>query len=357
MCSDYAIIFNRLNHSRDLQQHLETIRKMSGKANEKFKKIDKEFCITDNSVNVYGYRCLTEGLLLDEVKKNPIGFLMHNREKGVVVRWEDFKTIEDKVFAKPVVNLSHPDGQSVADQIEGGFLNAASVGKIVVLEASSSEELKLQDQTGPTITKWFPREISLVDIPGNYNALASLYDKDNNELNLADFNTNFYQNMNKTVLTTAVILTALNLSDKSEESEVLKAIQDLMDKAEKVPGLEKELADKNSQLEELRKEGLKKEVEDLISKGKEDKKLTNEMAEKLSEKYASDPKGLKDLIDTMPAQVSVVETLNNNEDLGDLKGKTWDELFREGKLQELKEKHPDLYDKMKNEKFPNLKED
>ena len=150
MCSDYAIIFNRLNHSRDLQQHLETIRKMSGKASEKFKKIDKEFCITDNSVNVYGYRCLTEGLLLDEVKKNPIGFLMHNREKGVVVRWEDFKTIEDKVFAKPVVNLSHPDGQSVADQIEGGFLNAASVGKIVVLEASSSEELKLQDQTGPT---------------------------------------------------------------------------------------------------------------------------------------------------------------------------------------------------------------
>nr|DAU88944.1 MAG TPA: hypothetical protein [Bacteriophage sp.] len=153
------------------------------------------------------------------------------------------------------------------------------------------------------------------------------------------------------------MLTALNLSDKSEEPEVLKAIQDLMDKAEKVPGLEKELADKNSQLEELRKEGLKKEVEDLISKGKEDKKLTNEMAEKLSEKYASDPKGLKDLIDTMPAQVSVVETLNNNEDLGDLKGKTWDELFREGKLQELKEKHPDLYDKMKNEKFPNLKED
>ena len=81
------------------------------------------------------------------------------------------------------------------------------------------------------------------------------------------------------------------------------------------------------------------------------------MAEKLSEKYASDPKGLKDLIDTMPAQVSVVETLNNNEDLGDLKGKTWDELYREGKLPELKEKHPDLYDKMKNERFPNLKED
>lgn len=55
---------------------------------------------------------LTEGLQLDEVKKNPIGFTMHNRDKGVVVRWEDFRTEGDKVFAKPVVNLSHPEGQT-----------------------------------------------------------------------------------------------------------------------------------------------------------------------------------------------------------------------------------------------------
>jgi len=59
---------------------------------DKFKKIDKEFCLTDDSVNVYGYRLLTSGLLMDEVKKNPIGFKMHNRDNGVVVRWEDFRT-------------------------------------------------------------------------------------------------------------------------------------------------------------------------------------------------------------------------------------------------------------------------
>lgn len=91
---------------------------------EKFKKIDKEFCITDNTVNVYKYRCLTEGFLLDEVKRNPIGFLMHNREGGVVVRWEDFRIEGDKVMAKPVINLSHPEGQTIADQVESGFLNA-----------------------------------------------------------------------------------------------------------------------------------------------------------------------------------------------------------------------------------------
>ena len=154
---------------------------------EKFKKIDKEFCITDNSVNVYKYRCLTEGLLLDEIKKNPIGFLMHDRGRGVVVRWEDFRIEEDKVYAKPIINLSHPEGQSIVEQIENGFLNAASVGKIVCLEASNDKKLKLAGQVGPTIIKWFPREISLVDIPGNYNALANLYDENDNELSLSDF--------------------------------------------------------------------------------------------------------------------------------------------------------------------------
>lgn len=321
---------------------------------EKFKKIDKEFCITDDSLNVYKYRCLTEGLQLDEVKKNPIGFLMHNREKGVVVRWENFRKEKDKVFAKPVVNLSHPDGQNIADQIENGFLNAASVGKIVCLSATNDPKLKLEGQTGPTVTKWFPREISLVDIPGNYNALANLYDEEDNELNFNDLLQQ--EHMNKNAFNVAVILTALNLSDHAQEGEVVEAIKDLIDKAEKVPGLEKDLKDKENELKELKAEGLKKEVADLIAKGKADKKLTEEMAVKLSAKYETDPEGLKDLIDTMPAQVSVVETIETA-DLGDLKDKDWDTLYREGKLGELKEKHPDLYDKMKNERFPNLKED
>lgn len=321
---------------------------------EKFKKVDKEFCITDDSLNVYKYRCLTEGLQLDEVKKNPIGFLMHNREKGVVVRWENFRVEGDKVFATPVVNLSHPEGQNIADQIENGFLNAASVGKIVCLSATNDPKLKLEGQTGPTVTKWFPREISLVDIPGNYNALANLYDENDNELNLADFLQN--ENMNNNAFNVAVILTALNLSDHAQEGEVVDAIKDLIDKAGKVPGLEKDLEEKENELKELKEKGLKKEVADLIAQGKADKKLTEEMANKLSEKYATDPEGLKDLIDTMPAQVSVVENIQE-QDLGDLADKDWDTLFREGKLGLLKERFPDLYEKMKDEKFPNLKED
>ena len=144
-----------------------------------FKKIDKEFCITDNSVNCYGYRLLTEGFLLN--KFNPsIGYFMHDRDKGVAVRWSDFRIDGDKVYAKPIVNtVAFPD---LANQIENGFYQAASVGHIIALEWTDDASMKLEGQTGITVTKWFCRECSIVDIPGNYSAFSELYDSDNNSL-------------------------------------------------------------------------------------------------------------------------------------------------------------------------------
>lgn len=317
-----------------------------------FRKIDKEFCITDNSVNVYGYRCLTAGFQIDEVKKNPIGFHMHNRDKGVVVRWDDFRVDGDKVFAKPVVNLSHPEGQSIADQIEGGFLNAASVGKIVVLEASDAKNLRLPGQTKPTVTKWFSREISLVDIPGNYNALANLYDKDNNELNLSDLKNFTINNMNNT-LEAAVILAALNLKD-GDESAVVTAINNLVDKADKSDEYKEGLEEKKTELKELKAETITKEVQDLIAGGKSDKKLTNELAAKLEKDYAENPSGLKDLIDTMPAQVLITE---QQKDVEKYEGKTFDDLYASEELETVRTQYPDLYEKLRDARYPNLKQD
>lgn len=326
----------------------------------KLKKIDKEFCLTDDSVNVYGYRCLTSGLLMDQVKKNPIGFKMHNRENGVVVRWEDFRLSDDKVFAKPVINLAHPNGEAIVSEIENGFLNAASVGRIICLDASDDPSLKLEGQTGPTVTKWFPREISLVDIPGNYNALANLFDENDNELNLADFVKPKPKEMSK-ILLTAVMLTALNLSDKSSEEDAGKAFQDLLDTAGKVPGLEKDLSDKNTaltakeqELTDLKAAGVVKEVQDLLSKGEMDKKLTKEMSKNLSDSFATNPAGLKSLIDAMPAQTLVTEQLGEAaKDLAAFEGQKWDDLYASGKLEAVRTKFPDLYEKLKKEKFPN----
>ncbi|WP_306353700.1 hypothetical protein [Flavobacterium sp. '19STA2R22 D10 B1'] len=323
---------------------------------DKTKKIDKEYCLTDDSVNVYKYRCLTSGLLLDEFKKNPIGFYMHDRDKGVAVRWEDFRIEGSKLFAKPVVNLSHPDGENIVNQIENGFLNAASVGRIVCLEASDDVKLKLNGQTGATITKWFPREISLVDIPGNFNALtnANLVDIDDNELDLDDFVKPINKETMNGVLLAGTLLTALNLSDKSTDVDVTVVIQNLIDKAAKVDGLEKNLSDKTAEIETLKSESTTKEVQDLIAKGQSDKKVTNEMATKLKEDYATNPKGLKDLLDIIPSQTSVVDTLKDLSAADEFVGKKWDDLYASNQLEMVRQKFPDLYEKLKQEKYPNI---
>ena len=39
-------------------------------------KVGKEFLLTDDSVNCYGYRLLTSGLILEKFNP-PIGFFMH----------------------------------------------------------------------------------------------------------------------------------------------------------------------------------------------------------------------------------------------------------------------------------------
>lgn len=317
---------------------------------DKFKKIDKEFCLTDNSVNVYKYRLLTEGLLLDQYKKNPIGFMMHEREGGVLVKWEDFRTEGDRLYAKPVINLSHPKGADIAAQVENGFINAASMGKIICLAASDDPKLKLEGQTGPTVTKWFPREISFVDIPGNHNALANLYDIDDNELNLADFVKPKIENMSK-ILLAASLLTALNLSDNSSETDVNTAVQNLVDKANKVDGLTKDLADKTSELETFKKANTTKEVTDLLASGLADKKLTVELSEKLKLSFSENPVGLKDLLDSMPAQISVIDALGDKATSAEFEGKSWDDLYASNKLENVRTQFPDLYEKLKNEKY------
>ena len=323
-------------------------------SSEKLKKIDKEFCITDDSVNVYGYRLLTAGLLMDEVKKNPIGFKMHNRDNGVVVRWEDFRTDNDKVFAKPVINLAHPQGETIVSEIENGFLNAASVGRIVCLGATDLKELMLPNQTGPTITEWFPREISLVDIPGNYNALANLFDIDDNELNLADLPKKFNNNNMKKIILATAMLSVLNLSDNSTDDDANTAIQDLVDRAKKGDTAVQDLADVKSQMETLKKATTTKEVADLLDKGLSDKKLTVELKEKLQLSFSENPTGLKDLIDAIPAQVSVIDALSDKTPT-EFENKSWDDLYANDNLEVVRTKFPDLYEKLKNEKYPLLK--
>jgi hypothetical protein len=305
----------------------------------KSKKIDKEFLLTDSSVNSYGFRLLTSGYLMDEYKKNPIGYIMHAREQGVLLKWDDLRVDGDKVYGKPVINMSHPRAEQTVDEIENGFLNAASLGHFVVLEYSNDDSLKLPNQTGPTVTKWFNRECSLVDIPGNFNALK-LFDKDENEINLADFSKPKLFNM-KQILFTGVQLAAMNLKAEASETEVATAFNDLVAKAAKADALQSQLNDLHAQVS-------KDKVEGILAAALAAGKITKEASDKLKVDYAKNPDGLKNLVDTMPAYKSVTDTLKGNKEgnekrIADLSAKSFDDLMDSGESAELQKLAPEVW--------------
>lgn len=313
----------------------------------KTKKIDREFILSDSSVNVYGFRLLTSGYQIDKYKKNPIGYHMHDRNNGVVVKWEDLKIDGDNVVGKPVINLSNVRGQQTVEEIEGGFLNAASVGHIVALAWSEEKKDMLPGQTGPTITKWYNRECSLCDVPGNTNALA-LFDKDGNEIKLTDFK---IQNINmKQIILTAEQLTKLNLKAESEAAAVDAVINDLVAAKTKVDDLTAQLTAANTakttaenDLATFKKGTEKKEVTDQLAAAVTEKKITVELSAVLATQYDGRPADLKVVLAAMKPYESVVDGLDKDAtdadkvELKALMAKTGDQLFTEGKLERLKE--------------------
>jgi len=322
---------------------------------EKFKKIDKPFLLSDSSVNSYGFRLLTEGYLKDEYQKNPIGFHMHGRDAGVLVKWDDLTVDGDKVFGKPVINMSNSRAQQTIDEIENGFLNAASMGHFVVLEFSDDPALKLPNQTGPTVTKWFNRECSLVDIPGNFNALA-LFDKDENPINLADFTKpKIEKNSMKQIFFTAAQIAAMNLKADAEDSAVNVAFNNLVAKAAEADGLKTKNNELTTEISNLKAEAETKEISGLTQAALAAGKVTKEVADQLATAYKGNATGLKNLIDAMPVHKSIADSIDKgkggNDKFAALMAKSWDDLFASGETEVLRKGAPDLYKQKFKEEF------
>jgi hypothetical protein len=306
-------------------------------------KLNKEYCLTDNSVNVYGYRLLTEGLLLDRFKP-AIGSLMHDRDDGVAVRWEDFRFEGDKLYGTPVVNVTKfPD---LAQQMEDGFYDAASCGKIVALEWSDDPSMKIEGQIGITVTKWFPREIAIVDIPGNFSSLGCLYDETDNVLmDLSDNKQHIINNQNQTQMPdlnlTPEQKKLLDLKDDATPDQVGVVLTDLVDKAKRTDKAEKDLLD-------LKAETTGKEVEAILTQGMTDRKLTKDLSDKLRVSYNGNPTGLKDLVDGMHAQV-IVSGEGSDTIPEKYVGKSFNDLYLSGDLADVKKNYPDFYKTLKKD--------
>ena len=301
-------------------------------------RINREFCLTDNSVNCYGYRLLTEGLEIDKFRP-PVGYFMHDRDRGVALTWTDFRVEGDALFATPIVNDTlFPD---LAKQIEDGFIAAASVGHIVALELSDDADDKLPGQTGPTVKRWYPREVSLVDIPGNPNALARLFDEKGSVLRDLSAQLTKQSSLNTHDMDIRKLFPDLTC-DADNEQEVIAYVQDLRERATRCDQAEQQLAELESRQRQTA-------VGQIIATALADHRIEQNVASQLATDYADRPDALQKLVDMMPARKKVpTPQPREGQAETDL---AWDELDRRGLLPRLKAENPDLFKKKFHDRF------
>lgn len=192
-----------------------------------------KFTVHDDSVNTYGFRMLTEGANLEEFRKNPVVLYNHNDWEAPIGRADNIYKENGKLVAEIVFDEEDPKAAEIAGKVERGFLRMTSVGAWPPEEATDDELMKLEGQTGPTITRWTLREISICPIGANHNALA-MYDRNTGKrIDLSDKNavirlTDGIYNKPKTITSMSVLTQMLKLSDSASEQAIAEEVRKLI---------------------------------------------------------------------------------------------------------------------------------
>jgi hypothetical protein len=326
--------------------------------------------------------------LIDEFLKNPIGYYGHDKLDGVLLKWEDVRVEGDKILGKPVINLEHPRAERTIQEIEDGFLKAASVGGIVVLEFHLEDHPQPLLKTGGelpepvlVVDKWYNKECSLVDSPANRDAFAvsiplekvELYDREEKTITIQDLKDEKGEKDesgerpsyakatacesgravvlagNVTLSVSPELIALLNLGDHTDEGSILAAVKDLSDSLAQTRN---EKAALITELENERKSVKAAEVKAILDRGLSDGKYTAATRAELEGQFECNPASLRKLVDTMQPYKSITDRLNvipaEVSDLGDM---SYDDLDKANKLQLLKEKAPDLYKEKYKAKF------
>lgn len=125
--------------------------------------------LTNNTLNSYGYRVLTEGVDISQYERNPILLYMHNRGKAIGLV-KDIKKEDGEITGELAFDEATELSSQCKKQWDFGSLRMVSIG-FEVLETSEAAELIVPGQRYATVTKARLIEVSLVDIGANKDAI------------------------------------------------------------------------------------------------------------------------------------------------------------------------------------------
>jgi hypothetical protein len=209
------------------------------------------FVLSDESLNSYGFRVLTDGIDTTLFEKNPIALWVHsrpygwdkNREPLPIGKWVNLRRDGKKLIADLEFDEDDEFALSLMKKVEKGIINMVSPG-LRAITTSDDTAMLVKGQTRPTIVQCLLMEVSLVDIGSNRNALR-LQDEFGADINLSDREGNHLlpllrdiNSQNNSMNLKDQIAQLFKLQDSASEAEILLAVQNSVANATKVAELQ-----------------------------------------------------------------------------------------------------------------------
>ena len=196
--------------------------------------------LTNDRLNSYGTRVLTDGLDIDQYQRNPVLLYMHQRG-AVVGQVKDIKKEKGEVTGVLVFDEATELSKQLKKQYEEGSMRMVSVG-IDILELSEDPKLLELGQTSPTVTKSKLYEVSCVDIGANDDAIT--LSRDGSILTLGKDGKNplplLTNKPKETRMELKQLALLLGLPETATEKQIQEKIQSLLSLAKELDVLKKE---------------------------------------------------------------------------------------------------------------------
>lgn len=321
--------------------------------------MSRRLVISDESINSYGFWVRTDGIDLSQFNRNPILLWMHNRpymgredEILPIGKVVDLKLENGILSGMPVFDQNDDFAKKIESKWESGILNMGSAGLRVIEESEDPKWIK-PGQRRMTVLKSKLREVSIVDIGSNDNALGvALYDEDGTLLTLSAYNEDkcpvkLLSNKNHTNM--KLIALALGLAESASEAEIEARTKELATENQqlKQEKADRELAEKNAR---------NQEAEMLVETAVKEGRIGAKVKEHFLKLFAVDFESAKLSLESISKPTNVaaeIESRQNGDtsEEGRFAKLSWDELDKSNQLITLKEKYPVLYAQKFNEKF------
>jgi len=328
-------------------------------------KSSKKFVIISNKVNNYGYRVDTTGMDLTQYEKNPILLFMHSRAFSSSTEqilplghMQDLKLESNgDITGVPFFSDADEFAMQVFNKVEDGTYRMLSAG-FEAIETNDDPDQLLQGQRYATVSKSKLREISVVDIGGDDNALCLFHDGKLLQLDDANDTSKIIPSINQNLKNTEMketlipMLLLVGLTKDSTSDQLMTKLNELKQKADKADELAGTIVTLNDTIGTLQKAAIDAEIDAEVDAAYNARKITEAQKPFYKQMGESNLNNLKQLFAAMPGAPTLQSHLDNGASADDpILKLNYAEAHTSGKLAEIKTKYPDRYKQIFKEKF------